>query len=160
MIDGFSARIAVCPRVVATCVIARVTKLILDVTCVAGERARHDDGRGAGVCHPGQHDRQAALRPGQTPFASRDAADADAVDVSEEGGNPDCSFCGLHIGCGHITRLIPKLFPAHVACFCCSVKIFALPLVSNGTRSVHELCASLPIGRRSFLRFCSNFNDT
>ncbi len=33
-----------------------------------------------------------------------------------------------------ITRLIPKFFPADVACFCCSVKIFALPLVSNGTR--------------------------
>ena len=32
------------------------------------------------------------------------------------------------------TRQIPKLFPADVACFCCSVKIFALPLVINGTR--------------------------
>ncbi len=30
------------------------------------------------------------------------------------------------------TRLIPKVFPADVACSCCSVKIFPLPLVSNG----------------------------
>ena len=30
------------------------------------------------------------------------------------------------------TRRIPKLFPADVAYFCCSVKIFTLPLVSNG----------------------------
>ena len=41
-------------------------KLLLLHDAEAGERARHDDRRGARVRHPAQHDGQATLRPGMT----------------------------------------------------------------------------------------------
>lgn len=39
--------------------------------CLADQRARHHHGRRAGVCHPAQHDREAAVRPGETRWPCR-----------------------------------------------------------------------------------------
>lgn len=75
--------------------------------CLADQRARHHHGRRAGVCHPAQHHREAAVRPGECK-KKIELADLwrNNGALFRRGGRKKPTLCELRSGSGLVLVLV------------------------------------------------------